>query len=181
MKNVHYMLVLLVVSLIFPGCEKDDPFIPNEEELITTLVYTLTPQNDGETVVFSFQSLGDDPVIIEGALTANTVYDGAILLLNELESPIVDITKEVEEEGDEHQFFFIATIPGLTVAYADKDDDEKPIGISTTLSTGTAGVGNLTIVLRHMPDKSALGVAQGDMTNAGGETDIEVTFDVNVQ
>ena len=32
-----------------------------------------------------------------------------------------------------------------------------------------------------MPDKFANGVKQGNIANAGGETDIEITFDVEIQ
>ncbi|HBK71516.1 MAG TPA: type 1 periplasmic binding fold superfamily protein, partial [Flavobacteriaceae bacterium] len=36
-------------------------------------------------------------------------------------------------------------------------------------------------ILRHEPNKSASGVSDGDITNAGGETDIEVIFNITVQ
>ena len=35
---------------------------------------------------------------------------------------------------------------------------------------------SMTVILRHEPDKAGAGVSDGDITNAGGETDIEVTF-----
>jgi hypothetical protein len=35
--------------------------------------------------------------------------------------------------------------------------------------------------LRHEPAKSAAGVADGDLTEAGGETDVEVVFEVIVE
>ena len=50
-----------------------------------------------------------------------------------------------------------------------------------TLTTGDAASGNITIILRHEPVKDAEGVSDGDITNAGGETDISVTFPVVVQ
>ena len=34
----------------------------------------------------------------------------------------------------------------------------------------------MTVILRHEPNKAGAGVSDGDITNAGGETDIEVTF-----
>ena len=43
------------------------------------------------------------------------------------------------------------------------------------LSTGEASSGTLTLTLRHEPNKPNSGLA-----DAGGETDIEVTFDVAV-
>ena len=61
------------------------------------------------------------------------------------------------------------------------DKNGKPIGLTFTLKTGaTATTGNITVVLRHLPAKSASGVATGDITNAGGATDASVTFPVKV-
>ena len=187
MKNtLKYPWALPLIAIIsLTSCEKDEPDIPNEEELITTLVYTLTPQGGGAAVEFRFTDLdgdgGDAPVIINGTLAANTIYNGAIALLNEAEMPTEDITEEVEEEDEEHQLFFQVATANATVVYADADVDGNPIGLASTLTTGDASVGTLTITLRHEPDKSASGVAGGDIANAGGETDIEVTFDVTVQ
>jgi hypothetical protein len=41
--------------------------------------------------------------------------------------------------------------------------------------------GSLTIILRHEPDKSAPGVSEGDIANAGGETDIQLNFELIIQ
>jgi hypothetical protein len=187
MKNVKNMLWALPLFsiLFFTACEKEDPVIPNEEELITTLVYTLTPEGGGNPVVFSFQDLdgdgGDAPVIVNGTLAANTTYAGALSLLNETETPAESISEEVEEEADEHQFFFSVSGVDATVSYADADGNGNPIGLASTVVAGAVSSGTLIITLRHEPAKSASGVSDGDITNAGGETDIEVTFDVTVQ
>lgn len=173
--------------LIFSGCKKkDDPVIPNEEELITTFTYTLIAQNTPDTVSLYFQDLdgdgGNAPIIIGGKLKANTVYSGNITLLNEQESPAEDLTVEINNEAEAHQFFF-APSSGLDVsmAYADADMNGNPIGLATTLSAQTVSSGTLTVTLRHKPDKFAAGVSSGDPTNAGGETDIEVVFDLDVE
>ena len=63
------------------------------------------------------------------------------------------------------------------LSYADTDANGAPIGLETTMTTGDAATGKLQVTLRHEPDKGATGVAQGDITNAGGETDIQVEFD----
>jgi hypothetical protein len=52
--------------------------------------------------------------------------------------------------------------------------------LTFTLTTGNVGTGNLTVTLRHLPNKSALGVSTGDITNAGGATDAYVSFPVTV-
>ena len=57
----------------------------------------------------------------------------------------------------------------------------NPVGLSSTVTTTDAGSGNVTVVLRHEPDKSGDGVAAGDISNAGGEIDIEVTFAIDVE
>lgn len=175
----------LIAAVSLTSCNTDDPDIPNEEELITTLIYTLTPQAGGNVVEFRFTDLdgdgGDAPVITNGTLVANTTYDGAVMLLNESETPSEDITEEVEEEDEEHQLFYTVTTANATVAYADADSDGNPIGLATTLTTTGASTGTMMITLRHEPDKGATGVSGGDITNAGGETDIEVIFDVTIQ
>ena len=188
MKKTRLIIVgLFILSLGFNSCKKEkvDPVIPNEPEVITTLKYTLTPSDGGDTIVLSFQDLdgdgGNAPIIIGGTLDTNKTYTGALVLLNEQETPAGNTTAEILEENDMHQFFFQTNIAGLTVDYADQDANGHPVGLQSTLTTAGAGNGTLTITLRHEPDKYADGVPEGDITNAGGETDIEVTFDVTVQ
>lgn len=64
----------------------------------------------------------------------------------------------------------------MSFGYADADANGKPIGLKTILNTGGASSGTLKIILRHQADKNAAGVSNGNPTNAGGETDIEVDF-----
>ncbi|MDE0772461.1 MAG: type 1 periplasmic binding fold superfamily protein [Salibacteraceae bacterium] len=183
-------LLLLSFAIVFVSCKKDDPLtptlptIPNQEEVITTLNYTLTAPN-GDVVLFSFKDVdgdgGNAPVIVNGALDTNLTYSGKIELLNETVSPAEDITEEVKEEGDEHQIFYQFSNPDLGTTYTDADANGKPIGVSTQLITKGTFSSTLTITLRHTPDKNASDVASGDISNAGGETDIEVTFDVDVK
>ncbi|MBK7753909.1 MAG: hypothetical protein IPI41_15275 [Flavobacteriales bacterium] len=85
------------------------------------------------------------------------------------------------EEGVDHQFFFQPAGANITFAYSDADANGNPIGLQTTMASGTASVGSLKVTLRHEPDKTAAGVASGDITNAAGETDIEVTFPVVIE
>ena len=188
MMKRNFFLWMIIPLMGVASCAKDepaDPIIPNEEEVITTLIYTLVPQNGGDSVVLMFQDLdgegGNLPFINSGSFDTNTTYVGTLQLLNELENPAGDITEEVKEEGVDHQFFFQPTASGVSVDYDDFDANSLPIGIETTLHTGGADSGNLTIILRHLPNKTASGVSGGDITNAGGETDIEVTFQINVQ
>lgn len=186
MKKHHFSAFLIVALCCFTACDPDEPEIPNEEELITTLTYTLTPDSGGSPVELSFVDLdgedgGNAPTIVGGILEANRTYTGEITLLNESESPAENITEEVEEEALEHQFFFNVDLVDVSINYSDEDSMGNPIGLTTSLTTGEAGGGSITIILRHKPEKSETGVSNGDITNAGGDTDIEVTFPVDVQ
>ena len=183
------LLAFLALSLTISSCKKDDepetPVIPNEEEVITTLIYRLTPALGGDEITFSFVDIdgdgGQDPIYTEPTLMANTSYAASIELFNETEDPAENITLEIDEEDEEHQFFFSTDLSGTSVSYADFDNNGNPIGLSTVLETTDAGSGTLTITLRHEPNKEGTGVSDGDITNAGGETDIEVSFNVEVQ
>jgi hypothetical protein len=180
------LFALLIVGLMITSCDKDDPEIPNEEELITTVILTLTTEDgSGDPVELTFTDLDGDggaaPIIQTSALSANTVYRGSVAFLNELESPAEDITEEVIEEDLDHQVFYRSSVSGLNVSYDDNDSEGNPLGVSTMISTSSAGSGTLTITLRHEPNKDGDNVADGDITNAGGETDVEVTFNIDVE
>ena len=178
-----FKYALLASTLIFASCSDDDDNTPepvNEEEVITTLTVTL--ESGSDTVVMQYQDLdGDGPdaatVTVSGSLSNNTTYAGSIVLLNETESPAENITEEVEEEDDEHQFFYTVGA-GLDVdtEYSNFDGDGNPLGTMFVLNTGIPSSGGLTFTLRHEPNKPNTG-----LENAGGETDIEVTFDVTVE
>jgi len=129
MNNFKILFIALAaiaaaIALSLSSCKKD-PEDVNEEEVITTLNYTLA--GGGSTVTLSFQDLdgdgGDAPTITGGTLAANTTYSGSIELLNEIEGE--DITEEIEEEDEDHQFFFEAT-NGISITYDDADADGNP-------------------------------------------------------
>lgn len=181
------LFTLAFALLFFSGCDDDDgPGGENMEELITTVNLVLTPTGGGAPVTFTFQDLdgdgGNAPVITNGTLAANTQYMATVALSNDSETPPEDITVEVVDEADEHQLFYaIENGLALTVSYDDQDGFGRPLGIMTNIATAVPSTGDLTITLRHMPDKDAAGVNTGNIANAGGSTDIEVTFSVTIQ
>ncbi|SFJ44317.1 type 1 periplasmic binding fold superfamily protein [Olleya namhaensis] len=191
MKTLKQLSLILLASIVLTACSNDDdgsnPEPVNEEEVITTLKATLTPVGGGTPITLQTQDLdgdGPDPAVItvSSALAVNTTYDGSLLLLNETESPAEEINEEIEEEDDEHQFFYQASNAVATFAYADFDGNGNPVGLEFTLTTAaTASAGNITITLRHEPSKSAEGVSDGEITNAGGETDIQAVFPVVIE
>lgn len=184
MKNFKLIGITLLTLIVFSSCSDDHSHDhgANEEELITTVVTTLTSGN--QTITLTSKDLdgnGPNPPVVtaSGDLTVNTTYTGAIKFLNESVSPAIDITKEIKDEGEEHQLFFQAAPSIGTFAYTDTDAKGRPIGLAFTLRTAASPTtGTITVVLRHEPNKTAAGVAQGAIANAGGATDASVTYTV---
>ena len=188
MKNLKSIIVLTLISVCFVSCSDDDinPLPVNEEEVITTLIVTLNPVGSGTTVTMESRDLdgdGPNPPVIEvsSAFQMNTVYEASLELLNETVDPAESITAEIEEEDDEHQFFYTSSNDLVSTSYLDADDDGNPIGLLFSLTTTSDGTANFTVILRHEPNKAAEGVSSGDITNAGGETDIAITFPISIE
>lgn len=187
--TIKLLALLFISSLAFTGCSDDDDHDhddddhDHEEEVITTLNYILTSE-DGDTITFTFKDIDGDggedgEYSFSGdlTLTSNSSYTGAIELLNETEDPAEDITAEILEEAEEHEFFFSSSVDGVTVTKDDEDADGNPIGLKTIVTTGEAGTGTLTVILKHEPTKPN----DGSSLDAGGATDIEVTFSIEVE
>ena len=180
MKNFRIAALFLSTSLLITSCSNDDAPV-NEEEVITTVTATLI--GGGQTITLTSKDAdGDGPaapnVTVSGNLVAGTTYAGTTTFKNELVSPADDITLE---EGADHQVFYQLPSSLGTVTYDDVDANGKPIGLAFTFLASATGNGNLTITLRHLPNKAAVGVSDGDITNAGGNTDAVVTFPITVQ
>ena len=183
--NIKKISLIAFTVLFLGACSKDDEPEPepvNEEEVITTMTVTLTPVGDGATIKLKSKDLdGDGPnkpvITVSANLKANTVYNGSIELLNEAETPIENVTEEVEEESKDHQFFYTTTGSISSVISVDKDGNGNPLGLKFTLTTSDAGVATFKITLRHEPKKPN----DGTLEDAVGETDIEQTFDLTVE
>lgn len=182
--NKLWIYSLLLIGL-FTACN-DETTIENQEELITTVRYELTPRGGGNNIQLTFQDLDGDggnapTTTISGKLQAGITYDGVLSLLNETETPAEDITIEIRDEAEAHQFFY-ETSPQIQISYNDADQNGRPIGLKTVLTAGTAAAAQaIKITLRHEADKAATGVSDGNIQNAGGETDIEVAFIVDIE
>ena len=183
MKNL-YFLVTVLFTILLASCSKDNetPEAVNEEELITTLNVTLVPASEGNTIILTTRDLdGDGPnepvVTVSSNLTAGVAYNGTIELLDETKSPADNITEEVEEEADEHQFFYtIGSGLDVTATATNLDSEGNLLGTEFELTANTASSGSLTFTLRHEPTKPNDG-----LSSAGGETDIAATFSITVE
>lgn len=185
MKSLLYLFLFGIVLLTFTACDDDDPDPENPEELITTLILTFSPADGGDDVVQTFRDLdgdgGGDPEFTTNPLDADTEYTLTVRALDESGDEAEEITEEIEEEADEHQFFFDISGLNLSIVYADEDGDGNPVGLTNDASAAGQSTGSLKVTLRHEPAKDAEGVSDGDISNAGGETDVEVTFNLSIQ
>jgi len=183
MKTIKFLSTAVFATLLFVSCSSDDdtPEPVNEEEVITTLTVTLSPQGGGTPITLQTRDLDGNgpnvPVVTSGNLVAGVTYNGSIIILNETVNPPEDITEEVKDEDLDHQFFY--TLGGglnVTTTYTSFDSEGNPLGTDFTLTAGAASSGTLTFTLRHLPTKPNTGLSE-----AGGETDITATFNVTVQ
>ncbi len=198
-KSAILHISLASLCLFISACEDDDPVVEEVPETITTTRLTFTPEAGGSALTFEATDPdGDGPESVsidEIVLPANTAYTLTIEFFNELVAPTdeeYDITEEVEEEGDEHQLFFgwtdgLFSSPagdgnigggqqGDPVNYEDEDEDMRPIGLETTWTTGEAGSGNFQVILKHQPD-----IKSDTSGSTDGESDIDYTFDIEIQ
>lgn len=172
-----------LVLFAFSCGEDEDPLIENEEEVITSVTLTLFPADaNNETVTYGFSDPdgdgGNAPVMSStGTLVAGASYAGQVSFAG----PDGSIDAEIISEGLDHQVFYTAT-SDLTVSYTmsggDVDTGGNPIGLRTDITANGAGTGEVSVILRHEPTK---GFAIDRPDQAGGETDVEVTFPFIIQ
>ena len=181
MKNSKYFfLAILATSLFFTSCDDDDGAGPeNPEEVITTVELTFTEGGNSSTFTVTDtdgDSGGNAPVVETIQLDANKTYTVAARFLDESNaSDVEDITEEVAEEDDEHLVCYTTTGELTALAITDTDSAGNPLGLTATVTTTEAGTATLMLVLKHQPDKAAATPC------STGDTDVEVTFPVEIQ
>ena len=179
MKNT---LILLMLSALFlMGCSKkneDSTLVDtNPIEFITTMVITFVPEGGGDTIIFSSydsdgwngtNSYGEGPNT-SASFAPNTSYIASIQLLNENETPVLNLTQEIINEGVEHQFIYSDAEPTIIIEYLPPfDTNNRPIGVNFKLTTGNMGCSQLLIKLLHQPPKDQPGAEIGEYTNLEG-------------
>jgi hypothetical protein len=197
---------MAMLSLFFlASCNNnDEPKKEDVPELITKVTLTFTPSGGGDAIMVTatdpdgegVQNIAMDKPI---ALAKSTTYVLTINLINGLATQGqagYDVSSEVETEGDEHQLFFSWTgdafsdpsgngnIDGrndavnYTGGTNSKDKNNRPLGLTTTWTTPASSVfgSAFRILLKHQPDLKS---DTSDSTT--GETDLDVTFTLNVQ
>tara|TARA_B100001063_G_C16768770_1_gene560256 strand:- start:66 stop:668 length:603 start_codon:yes stop_codon:yes gene_type:complete len=199
MKNIfklNYLLYAVLTLFIFTACEEDEaaPEEENEVEVFTDVKLVFTPAGGGAAVEAAAQDpdgAGVQELQVLGAinLAANTSYTLTMVIENCLESPCELMNEEIEEEDEEHQFFFAFSDDAFTspagngnvdsasdpLNYNDVDGNGNSIGLNTSWTTGVASSGTFTVRLQHQPD------VKTDTSGAtDGDTDFALTFNLNI-
>lgn len=181
--------VMIMASMSLVSCDNlfDNDDDAGEQELITKVTIKLeeTGSTNVVTLVWSDPE-GDGTGDFEGTanLKANTTYRGSIEVMNELAAADErDITAEILDEADNHQFFytFSATVvPYATITITDRDGRNMPIGlefdlVTTALPIGTFSInGTLNVVLSHYTSIVKTGL------NVGNEEDINISAPISI-
>jgi hypothetical protein len=187
-------------SVMFAACGGDEGGTTNENEVITTVILNFAPTS-GSPVTATFNDADGDggqaPTVDPVNLTPAT-YTLTVQFQNRLVSPLEEITDEVRQEQNFHLLLFTGTAvvgPATTNAtgplmqsYRDMDGNGLPVGLTDTI-VASAGTGQLTVTLRHMPPEeppvkssdTVMQVKTGGIDSIGGSTDAQVNFMVSVQ
>lgn len=193
-------LILLALAISVTNCSDDDDVPPEEEELevITDVALVFTNDANPMDVVRATaedpDGIGAMPLEVQTepiVLSANTSYTLTYEIFNNLETPGEDIGEEILDEDDEHQFFFSFTADAFTspagngnidnaadpLNYDDMDDNNNPVGLSTSWATGSGVTGGtFTVRLQHQPD-----IKTGDTGANDGDSDLDLTFNLEIQ
>ena len=199
MRNIfklNYLLYAVLTLFIFTACEEDEaaPEEENEVEVFTDVKLVFTPTGGGAAVEAAAQDpdgAGVQELQVLGAinLAENTSYTLTMVIENCLESPCELMNEEIEEEDDEHQFFFAFTNDAFTspagngnidsasdpINYNDSDGNGNSLGLNTSWTTGSASTGTFTVQLQHQPD-----VKTATSGSTDGDTDFALTFNLNI-
>lgn len=197
-KNFLFLPLCAGSVFFFSSCNDDEIKKEDTPEMITEVNLIFTPVGGGATVTATatdpdgegVQDIQTDGPII---LSAQKTYTLELELINGLEDPSnpgYDISEEVEEEADEHQFFFSWTNNVFSnpsgngnidnrndpVNYSDEDVNGLPLGLETSWTTASAASGKFRILLKHQPE-----IKSATSSSADGETDLDIEFDVTIQ
>jgi len=195
MKNLKKLPIYLfaLLTLGFVACESEDPDKENEGEVITDVTLKFQEVDGSNNPIGSVSSfkasdpqgiaVGATPTIQTINLTKGKKYLMTIEVYNGIEKE--DLTKEILEEADEHQFFFLGsafTSNILSIVYADAGG--IALGLRNFLTVSSSpGTNNtsMRVVLRHDLNKKFSGANNPNFENfvqAGGESDLDITFPI---
>lgn len=174
--------IVATMLVAMTSCKKDVTNPPPEEEhdAINSIALVF---RQGGVVVSTFMAEdpdgdgGNAPTRLDTVrLLANTTYTMEIEIRNITNSGSTNITKSIEEEGAEHELYYLPSGIPLNIIKTDKDENNLPVGLLSEWHVTSPGSGTITVLLKHKPGIKAA----GDPPTKGA-TDLELEFPVKIQ
>ncbi|MGB3543325.1 hypothetical protein [Rubrivirga sp.] len=181
----------LLGSLSLTACDSGEPGDDGagEEELISQVTLSLTPDDGGETATIqvNFDADGTNRTFSPSTLVLRpgVTYAGSIELRDTFNDE--DITEEIEEEAEEHLFAYAlspASIGTVRITdtesdYSSEDDNSGDFAVGldfeVDVAAGASGSGTMNAILYHFDD-----APKTSSTATSDEIDVEVPFPVTV-
>jgi len=196
--------VLLASALIFTACDSNEPDEnAGEQEVISDVIISFDDPNTNAspdvTAAAEFNSGGElqstETITLDNGITYSVFVELENRFADTAEER--DITAEIAEEDEEHQFFYrledaesggspLAGI--LNITGLDTDGNGDPLGLSFNAETvsATQSTAYLRVKLRHYEDEAVLPEdKQNDTIDAPEEpevveNDVDFTFPLTV-
>jgi hypothetical protein len=180
------VVLLFVLALFIAACDSTDPGEEGagEEEVISNVTISLENTADNSTVTAEavFNEAGVKQSAETLTLAAGATYTGTITLRNRFEDE--DITEEIEDEKEEHQFFYelsgdLSGVVSITIT--DTDENGNPVGLEFSVNVAPAPdevSGDLRVVLGHYDERDK----QANETVANiPEVDVDFTYPMTIE
>jgi hypothetical protein len=182
--------IFMFSALLLSSCKKETPQEPDEEEVITSVELTFTPEGGTEDDELSFEwedidgngtAEEIDPIILD----KGKKYNVEVEVYNKSVTPEEDITEEIEtvEGKKSHRFYYIPAPANLvTISGLDKDADNVTVGLSGLWETAAAAAtGKIRVVLRHYAGTPPNKQENDPVDSPKASTDIDVEFPLEVK
>ena len=202
LKSTPYFLSALLLTSIISCDDDDEPQVENEVEIFTDIKLVFTNETNTTDIVTALaqdkdgNGAGELEIIDEINLKIGETYNLTFELANNLDTDNpIDLTAEILDEDDEHQFFFEFTDGAFSdpagdgnigannasdpINYQDKDDKNLPVGLQTSWTASTSIKSNqkFRVKLQHQSG----GIKTSTSNSTTGDNDFDVTFVLNVQ
>jgi hypothetical protein len=178
--KINYLLILLITVVLF-SCKKasiakneTEHLAINRIELIlkqagTTVATVIAEDPDGDG--------GNPPSRIDQInLQVNKTYDVEVKFINIINGVTKDITPTIQQQGREHEVFFVLTGLNLPIQKTDVDGNGFPIGLKSVWVTGSsAASGSVLLKLMHKPL-----IKGANDSHTKGHSDIAISFQLNL-
>lgn len=183
--NVVSIATIGLLTFALSGCSEhgSDPHDHAEHDVVTTIELELTASDTTMgTQVITWEDLdgpgGANPTRIDTVvLRPGMSYAGRVRVMNRSVSPVEDLTRTIEAERDNHQFFYQLSTGLGTLTITDKDSRQLPVGLSfAVVQSGATTSGTLAVQMSHFDN-----AASKDGVTPSDETDVSVVFPVVVR